>query len=313
MKKIFTLISIFTLAFGSLWAQHDTASGPANWKATPNPNLQDWASVSCSFFGTYEEPDGWNTANSQSCTIGSECVTQMTSGAHNGTYAAILTTLSLAGNMAPGIMTTGVIPTTTSGSITGGIAYAEHPDSIVGWFKYTPQGSDNCFATVDLFGSAANNTDTVAVASFNTAPGVSVSAWKRFSAPFKYRNSDPVANSIWLVCSSGNSTGVANSVMDVQDLAIVINNWTGVNLQSNPDVSISISPNPASGHIVVNTSGANSILSLYDISGRKVSEQKLVKNNNIIDVTSFNDGLYIYLVTDENGASVKTGKLIIQK
>ncbi|MGP8215422.1 MAG: T9SS type A sorting domain-containing protein [Bacteroidia bacterium] len=311
MKKIFTLITIFTISITGLWAQADTASSAANWKATPNPGLQDWTSES-SFFGNYEDPDGWNTSNPQTASIGEYCVTQLTSGTHTGSYAAKLTTLDIVGNMAPGIMTTGTIPTSTSGNITGGIAYTLRPDSIVGWFEYTPASGDNCFAECALFSSSAN-TDTIAIADFSTKPNVTVSTWTRFSAPFVYRSSSAVANSLWLICSSGNSTGVTNSTMNVQDLAIIINKTTGIAEQTNPGISVTMSPNPATNHVVVNTSKANTILSLYDIAGRKVSEQKLYSGDNIIDVNAFNNGLYIYTVTDENSPAVSTGKLIIQK
>ena len=243
--------------------------------------------------------------------MGTYCVTEGT--AYTGKYSVELTTQSIAGNMAPGIITTGTIPTSTTGSITGGIAYTLRPDSIVGWYKYTPKGSDNCFASFDLFGSAANNADTVATASFQTVAGATTSAWTRFSAPLKYRNTDPVANSLWLICSSGNSTGVQGSVMYVDDVAIVINNTTGIANQTNSSSAILVSPNPATDHIMVTTAGSNNTVTLFDITGRKVTEQKLLNGRNLVDVNSLTDGVYVYTVADSNGLPLKTGKLIIQK
>src|ERR1700728_4425923 len=110
MKKISTLIAIITVSASSLWAQADTASNAANWKATPNPGFEAWTTES-GFFGNYYEPNGWNTANSQTADVGTYCVTQ--GAAYTGKYSAELTTQSIAGNMAPGIITTGTIPTST--------------------------------------------------------------------------------------------------------------------------------------------------------------------------------------------------------
>jgi len=311
MKHLSTLIVAFLISTASLCAQADTASSAANWKASPNPGFEAWTTVS-GFFGNYYNPNGWNTANSQTASVGTYCVTE--GAAYTGKYSAQLTTQNIAGNMAPGIITTGTIPTSTTGSITGGIAYTLRPDSIVGWYKYTPAGSDNCFASLDLFGSAANNADTVATASFQTVAGKTTSTWTRFSAPLKYRNSDPVANSLWLICSSGNSTGVQGSVMYVDDVAIIINNTTGIANQVNTGNNITVSPNPASDHItVIQSIHSSATIAIYDITGREVSEQKLDKGSNTIDVKGLTNGIYIYTVIAENNNSVKTGKLIIQK
>lgn len=311
MKKIFTLLSILCISATSIWAQSDTASNSTNWVGTPNPGFENWTA-----FSGYSNPNGWNTANSQETTLGSFNVQQATgANAKSGKYAVELITQNELIVTAPGIITTGTIPTSSSGSITGGIAYTQRPDSIVGWYKYTPQGSDNAFAAMYLFGSAANNTDTVAEATFSTVAGKTTSTYTRFSAHFVYRNSDPVANSIWLLSSSNGTSGATvGSSAYFDDIATVINSTVGIATQTNPGNSIVVYPSPASDHVeVAGVYNTNSTWSMFDITGRKVAEQKLSKGNNRIDVNNFTNGMYIYTVTDENGVSVKTGKIIVQK
>jgi hypothetical protein len=307
MKKIFTLISVFSISTASLWAQADTASSAANWKATPNPGFENWTSA-----GSYSNPNGWNTANSQETTLGAYNVVE-TSTAKSGSHAIDLITQSEIVVTAPGIATTGTIPTSASGSITGGIAYTLRPDSIVGWYECNPQSGDHGFAAVYLFGSAANNSDTVAVASFNL-PATKVAAYTRFTAPFVYRNSHAVANSIWLISSSsGTGTAVAGSNAFFDDLAIVINSTVGIATQTNPGVYVTVGPNPASKYVyITNELNTNPVMAMYDITGRKIAEQKLTNGFNTIDIKNLTNGLYIYSVTDENNVPVKTGKLIVQ-
>src|ERR1700739_3000011 len=306
MKKIFTIVSLLSISASGLFAQADTASNATNWKATPNPGFENWTHNASG----YDDPNGWSTANSQETFTAAYNVAKA-SGSTNiksGTYAVELITQSEVGiATAPGIVTTGTIPTSISGSITGGIAYTLRPDSIVGWFKYTPQGSDNCFAACYLFGSAANNADTVAEASFSTAAGVKVASYTRFGAKVVYRYSYPVANSIWLLSSSSGTSGaVVGSSAYFDDIAIVLQSTVGIANQSGPS-PLFVSPNPASDNVVVsNVADANNMLALYDITGRKVAEQKLATGVNNIDVKALINGMYIYTITDENSVPVKT-------
>ena len=314
MKKLYILVTILSLSCLNSWAQKDTASSTTNWVATPNPGFEDWTTVS-GILGNYYTPDGWDCANSQTAYTGTYCVTEgKGANVKSGTYSAELITqdITIASTIAPGVITTGTLPTSASGTITGGIAYTLRPDSIVGWFKYTPQGSDYCYISFTVFGTS--NTDTVGVASYSTTAGKTISSFTRFSAPMVYRNSHSVTNSIWVITSSNASAPVTGSTMYVDDVAVIINTTTGINEQVNTAAPISINPNPASDHVIVsNTSNHNAVLALYDITGRKVAEQSLACGTNNIDVKAFTNGLYLYTVTDENGGSLKTGKLIIQK
>src|SRR5665213_2160586 len=123
MKKIFTLISVLSISTASLMAQADTASSAANWKATPNPGFENWTHVT-SGFNPYDDANGWNDANSQSAITGTfGCIKSTSPNIKTGSFAVKLVTASILGIIAPGIVTTGTVPTSSSGSITGGIAY----------------------------------------------------------------------------------------------------------------------------------------------------------------------------------------------
>jgi hypothetical protein len=305
MKKIF----IFILSFSPiiLWAQ-----------ATPNSCFDNWTTNS-GLMGSYLTPTGWNTENSQTATIGTyTCVQSTTHYSGCGTYSCELTTKSIdipfvVDQVVPGIITTGTIPSSVTGSITGGIAYTLSPDSITGWYEYTPQGGENGIINFYLFGSAANNADTIAAATFKT-PTTTVSTFTRFSAQLVYRNADAVANSIWLLASSNDDASASSvgSTLYIDDLNLVFNS-VGLAEQEKP--VFSVSPNPAIDHLVVNnTLNSEAIFALYDLTGNKVLETKLGTDENIIDVSTLTNSLYIFEVIDNNNNTIiRTGKLIIQK
>jgi hypothetical protein len=306
MKKIFTLISFILISTTIIRAQ-----------ATPNACFDSWTSTS-NLFGSYNTPNNWNCENSQTATIGTyTCFQSTTHYSGCGTYSCELITKSIdipliVDQVVPGIITTGTIPSSVTGTITGGIAYTLRPDSITGYYEYTPAGGENGFVDFYLFGSAANNADTIAEAQFNT-PKTTVGTFTRFSAPLNYRDTDAVVNSIWLISSSLNdalSAGVG-STLYIDDLNLVINP-SGIAEYAKPEFNIS--PNPAVDHIVINSNlMTEATFVLYDLAGNKVKEDLIGSLTNAINVNSLTDGLYIYNIIDNNKSVISAGKLIIQK
>jgi len=301
MKKIFTLISILSISIVSLMAQ------------TPNAGFESWTSHS-SLLGSYDTPDSWNCPNSQTAIVGVYSCLKGAPG-HTGSYAIELITKNIGSpinQLVPGFATTGTIPSSITGSISGGIPYTLRPDSITGWYKYTPQGGEKGFVEFILFGSTTDLKDTIAVGDFST-PSTTVSAYTRFSAAMVYRSANAVANSMWLIGSSSDDglTASIGSTIYVDDLNLVFIQ-SGIAEQKAPEFTIS--PNPAVDHIIIkNELKLNSIFCLYDITGHKLAEEKIGNTSTIINVNTFSEGLYIYNIIDENNVVTKSGKIIIQK
>jgi hypothetical protein len=300
MKKIFTIISLFSLiSTGGLLAQ------------TPNASFETWTHNS---FPSYDTPDSWSCANSQTALTGVYSCLKSTS-VHSGSFAIQLITKNIGSpinQLVPGVATTGTLPSSNTGTITGGVAYTLRPDSITGWYKYTPQGTENGFVQFALFGSGGM-TDTIAVASFST-PKTTVGVYTRFTAPLIYRSANAVVNSVWLL-SSSNNDGLAASVgstLFADDLNVVINPSTaGVTEHAIPEFYIG--PNPAVGQVrITNAFNAKALFILYDITGNKVAEQEITNSTQIVSVNTLPAGLYIYSITDQNTKAVKTGKIIIR-
>jgi hypothetical protein len=301
MNKILTLVTVLCLGISSgILAQ-----------ATPNAGFETWTHNS---FPSYDTPDSWSVTNSQTSITGVYACLKSTT-VHSGSFALQLVTKNIGAplnQLIPGVATTGTLPTSSTGSITGGIAYTLRPDSITGWYEYSPQGGENGMVSLFLFGSGGMS-DTVGVASFVT-PTTGVTSYKRFSAPLVYRSANAVANSIWLLASSKNDAATAGvgSTIWVDDLSIVINPTSGIMEHSLPEISLY--PNPASDLLFIhNPSNARVLFSLYDVTGRKISEEKLNGVNNNLSLSDVPEGMYIYSLSDEHNAVVKTGKLVVRK
>ena len=306
MKKIFmfhpvffgTLLSLFAVSIDGLWAQ-----------ATPNAGFETWTTTG---FPSYASATGWDSPNSQTALVGSfVCVKATGADVHSGNAAVKLITKHIFTTDAPGIVTTGKLPTASGDPITGGISYTLRPDSIVGWYKYTPAGGDNGFFKLYLFGAAAGNADTVAVGTFRT-PTTTVGAYTRFTAPIVYYSANAVANSMWVISSSKNGdSAVVGSILFADDMDIIINP-VGIKEQTMSDIVIT--PNPVADRVMIkNTSGSKVVFILTDVTGRKVAEERVEGVTSFMDVHALPVGLYSYSLTNDNTQAIRTGKLIIER
>lgn len=297
MKKILTLISLYTVSIAGLWAQ-----------ATPNPSFDTWTTTG---FPTYAVATGWDSPNSQTNVTGTFVCIKATVAAdiHTGSAAVKLTSKSVLGQIAPGVVTTGTLPTANGNPITGGVPYTLRPDSIVGYYKSAPAGGESGFVEFSLFGAGGSN-DTIAVGRF-IMPTTAVSTYTRFSKKIIYRSANAVVNSVWVLSSSGTNP-VAGSTIFIDDLSLKMPSTVGVTEQILSDFTVG--PNPAVDHLIIrNTVNAKNIFCLHDLTGRLVIEEKIAATSNIVNINSFPAGLYIYSIKDENNTAIKTGKLIIKK
>lgn len=77
-------------------------------------------------------------------------------------------------------------------------------------------------------------------------------------------------------------------------------------------LSISVYPNPSNGSLNVNVNAKDCIFEVYDVIGKRILSQKLSDYETTLDISSFNNGTYLFKVLRDN-ILVKTDKLIINK
>jgi len=84
---------------------------------------------------------------------------------------------------------------------------------------------------------------------------------------------------------------------------------TSIN-QINQNNNFEVFPNPANGFVTIKGSIAHFKLELYDILGKTVQSQTTSTNNIKINLSEFEQGIYFYVISNENNV-VQTGKLIV--
>ena len=102
------------------------------------------------------------------------------------------------------------------------------PDSLVGYYKYAPQGADITTVQALLHNGTvgmipdANSTGWVGMAEFES-PNESISGWTRFSAPFVYLNDDNPEYILFNISAGNGTNAIAGSEGWYDDLELVYN------------------------------------------------------------------------------------------
>lgn len=296
-KNLYLSITLATSAIATSFAQ----------SPLPNNSFETWETVNVGI-GSYSEPVNWNSANTCSYILSISSVTQ-SSDAHSGSSSAKLETKQAGALLIGGVLSTAtMVCNPQNPGITGGLPYTERPDSLVGWFKYTPQGADTAYIQFILFDA---NGDSVSYTKHKIIG--TYASWTRFSAPISYFNNNPVALASFLANSSwGNSNigqAVVGSILFLDDVEVVFAP-NGVN--DVIDTQVSLFPNPANGVLnISNNSGSELKLELMDVTGKSVLRSVVGVDKTTVNVDQLAPGMYLYRLSDSAGSATRAGKLLI--
>ena len=269
MKKIF-LISTAIFSFACTYAQ-----------TIPNADFESWTLA-----GPFETPDGWAAGPS---------VSKSTS-AHSGTYAIQLKTDTFTNPMTstldtiPGMANTGMRGLGPGAGGTNGYAFTSRPDSLVGWYLFTPIAGEMSTINVNLtkWNTGTSSNDIVGTASFL---GGATGTYTRFSIPITYSSTDiPDTANIDLI-NGDPMMRLIGATLLVDDLAF-ISNLTGISDVRSTTISMQCYPNPVNDIVhVAHTKGTE--ISLYSAVGMLI-ESIDNKGNDVIEfnVSSLSNGLY---------------------
>jgi hypothetical protein len=272
--------------------------------AIPNAGFESWTSQ-----GSYDDCAGWGTIDqpvSSACFCKGTAVKTSTAGeVHTGTYAMKLKTLSVFAQTAPGIAATGTINQTTQ-AIDGGVAYNLRPDSIVGWYRYTPAGTDTGSVEITLsrWNTGTNTRDVVAHAKFTK--NTSVASYTRFSQPLVYSLSGAPDTMVVILLSSSSSAPVVNSVMFVDDLDLIFNPTMGIAHNNIENSLFSVYPNPNNtGCITIKSSSELGAIVIYNSLGDIVSQTKSNNTQDQVDISKLPAGIYTIQVQEKYSKLLK--------
>jgi hypothetical protein len=286
MKKFYSLILSVTISIA------------AHSQALPNAGFELWTNM-----GTYDNPDTWNTLNDLTSGFGVlTCLKATGADAHSGTAAIKLITQFVIIQNANGLATTGTIDVGNQ-TVTGGIPYTLRPDSLTGWYKCDPQGTDFGFIDFTLFDGG---NDTVGFVHFQT-PNSAVTTYTYFSLPINYYNTNTPTLSRCVMSSSEGVSSVLNSMLIVDDLALVFNN-TGVR-------------EPVFGRSSVKyLSGSKrlkvfaqqpALVTVIDMTGKKLFAQSVQAGYSEFELV-LPAGLYVYRISDDVLKAASNGKFLAE-
>ena len=279
-----------------------------------NSGFEQWENV-----GTgEEEPLSWSstkTSDNSSLNGLAPQVISRSTDAHTGSYAAKLVNKNVpfVNIVANGILTNGIIHTTTNpqdsyvytdvNSSDHSQPFTSYPDSIVGWYKYAPQGNDVGNIQVLLHGSYGQlpvdaSTSIIALAEFDFSAN---SNWTRFSTPFIYYPT--INNPSYILCniSAGDSTqAVANSELKIDDLELIYNT-TKIPDQSTNSINVTYLNDHLQFSNVVNEIN----YAIYNLQGQLMNIGKIDRYNRNVSITLESGIYFIFIQSKDHHQSIK--------
>ena len=259
-KKILSILSIgcFSLAVNAQ-------------TQAPNIGFEDWETLNGPISNTYEEPVNWNSSNECTAIVNQFSVTKSTD-VHSGTYSAKLESKSTSfqGIIANGVVTTAqMICLAQGGGQEGGMSFTTaYPDSIVGWYKYAPAGSDSAYSQIMFLANGDQDTLCFTRIDFHAQ-----AEWTRFSAPICPGNtSTPEKLSLLFSSSWGDGSAgeaVVGSILFVDDVEFTYPIDIGVGDELE-EKNWMVYPNPVVGNLHIQTvQGHEANIEILDVTGKQ--------------------------------------------
>lgn len=321
MKKLILNVALI-LSTSHLMAQ----------QAFPNGGFENWSGT-----GDLELPDGFhsNKDGNSTAQMGPKTAYKETSGAHSGNACVRVETMNFAIAIVNGSLTTGYVNAPNTQKANGYIgttlyngsandvrrvSFTSRPDSLVGYFKYTPGNDAAEKGKIRVILHKGQYFDPETPTTYHADPTAdkvgdaifitenqTYSSWTRFSVPVVYASTDNPEYLLVSITSSNNQlTTKAGSKLWLDDLEFIYNE-TGVNELNGSTFNVFAK----NQEVVVDLSTVsleNGTVSIYDLSGRKVTSQPLnEKAINVVSMPTSSTGVYIYKI--EGNGVIKTGKL----
>lgn len=301
IKKLFSL----ALTTGVLFA---------NAQQVQNPGFENWVSSNVpANWGSYGQMIAAATGTNPNTEI-------KTTTAHSGSFAALLQNqnVAIAGSNVPGGVNTGTVTLNGSGvPIYGFQAYTSTPVSYDFWYQFNAIGGDTAGTdvTISHWNTSLNKRDTLARGGAYIIGATT--GYTHMTVPISWIITGVTPDSIQLQFTSslkkvgGTNQPPTGGMMYLDD--VNMNLLTGVQTFM-AEGTFATYPNPASNVVTIAaTSNKAKNALVYDVSGQLVSTYTLTDKHTSIDVTQYENGLYIYIITDEHNATLYTAKFNVAK
>jgi hypothetical protein len=320
MKKLVLLLAVILFGFNSVSKAQ---------QILPNGNFEDWSMYVPVSHPPYYEPAGgfFKTMNILDTIPTPPGLTvYKCDTAHSGTYSArcITRKIDILNILIPGVVGNITMRFETSSAILGvPFKWTTKPVRFQGYYKSYPVGTDSTGVLLLLskWNTSTKKRDTIA---YNKLVfHGTVSDWTGFDAAIEYRNTTVMPDSVCILllsCAGYNASNMFGSVGRVGSQALFdditltgVFPW-GVDNLLKQDMSLSISPNPASDYINVKIGKAvnNGILEVYDVKGQIVSLFDMPGISDRFNISKLSVGMY-YCRFRDGKQTIASGSFIINR
>jgi len=256
----------------------------------------------------------------------SAAVSVTSSASNTRYYSSTATELKYWG----GAMSLNGIP--ASVTFTQAALYAAYPMSLGTSTAGAIGGSLTVFGNNGTFNGACNSnadgtgTLTLPAKTFSSAVRVVTSVTINFTNPGPPAISGTITQVTWDYYSLSHSkypmftitTSTVNAPPLVsnstQSFVTIQKNYTsvGMNDLNSEEASLNVYPNPATSQVnfITENTHAKSV-TVYDITGKMIETISISNGKANLNVSGYNNGLYIYKLTDNNNKTIKTGKITV--
>jgi hypothetical protein len=264
----------------------------------PNGTFENWTDTTTAA--------SWNSNNYSVGGFLNYYFVHRSSSAHGGSFAAKIETLSIpvVGGMG-GILTLGSYGLLTG--ITGGLPITGKPIKLSGYFKYAPVSGDTMAIIVVMTKWNGSSRDTLFYG--GTMSNTAVSSYTAFQIPITYTPPTATPDSVNIIAiSSASNVPQVGSALYIDDL--VFEYASGVE-ENEADPILSVFPNPTTGMVSVLLNGESNTITVYNILGETIYSQNTSSRNLNIDLSSFENGVYMLEVSKGNSRYMR--KLVLSK
>jgi len=275
------------------WATRNGADSPANWRNSDD-YLLAVLQLQLGYTGGY---------------IPTGAVTK-TTAAHGGTYAANLTTQSLAllgGSPFPGVV---VMGSKLGPNLIGGAPFTTRPAQLQFYYQFTGPVTDSATAIVFVTNTVSGQPNLLGRGTQILAP--TTGSYALASLPIAYTSS-AAPDSVRIIFISGNARiPTAGSSLKIDDVALV-----GTALATRADAALqeklTIAPNPSTdGRFSLSAPDAPALasasLTVLDMTGRVVRQQPALTvptTQRELNLSGLRAGIYLLRLDSKDGTLVR--------
>ncbi len=275
----------------------------------PNGGFEEWVNGG-GFFNSYRNPAGWGTLNSETALFGVTTVRRASNPneVYSGQYALKLQSqfFLLANEVIPGLCLTGNFNIQTR-QIEGGLPFNLRPESISGWYQYSPANVDTGQVGVVLtrWNALDNKRDTVGMGGHFATQATNTFTF--FDGPIEYM-SDAAPDTIMVVLVSSSAHSPQNgSVFILDDLAL---NFTTTSVPLQEILEAKTYPNPTRDFLNYDVRGSAEVL-VYATSGSLAKKLPLVADKGMIDLSDLQKGSYLLHFLNERGELNAVARIVL--